>query len=140
MSFAVPVRGVDHDALGQVRRRAVGERLAGLLGAELAPRAAAQDDVTVGVAAGVQDRRRCRTIAWMASFGAYWRRPQAYLDPAVRGAISTFGKIGDVEPGLAQLRRDLEDGTWTRRHGPLLTRSALDLGLRLAVSHLLPLP
>ena len=71
--------------------------------------------------------------------GAYWRRPQAYLDPAVRGAISTFGKIGDVEPGLARLRRDLEDGTWTRRHGPLLTRSALDLGYRLAVSHP-PLP
>jgi SAM-dependent methyltransferase len=71
--------------------------------------------------------------------GAYWRRPQAYLDPAVRGAISTFGKIGDVEPGLARLRRDLEDGTWTRRHGPLLTRPALDLGYRLAVSHL-PLP
>ena len=71
--------------------------------------------------------------------GAYWRRPQAYLDPAVRGAISTFGKIGDVEPGLARLRRDLEDGTWTRRHGPLLTRPALDLGYRLAVSHP-PLP
>ena len=63
--------------------------------------------------------------------GAYWRRPQAYLDPAVRGAISTFGKIGDVEPGLARLRRDLEDGTWPPRHGPLLTRPALDLGYRL---------
>ena len=33
--------------------------------------------------------------------GAYWRRPQAYLDPAVRGALSTFTNIGDVETGLA---------------------------------------
>jgi SAM-dependent methyltransferase len=66
--------------------------------------------------------------------GAYWRRPHAYLDPAVRGAISTFSKIGDVEPGLARLRNDLENGTWTRRHGPLLTRSEVDLGYRLVVS------
>jgi len=71
--------------------------------------------------------------------GAYWRRPHAYLDPAVRGAISTFSKIGDVEPGLARLRRDLETGTWTRRHGALLTRPALDLGYRLVISQL-PLP
>jgi len=47
--------------------------------------------------------------------GAYWRRPEAYLDPGVRGAISTFSKIGDVEPGVARLRRDLDDGTWWSR-------------------------
>ncbi len=71
--------------------------------------------------------------------GAYWRRPHAYLDAAVRGAISTFSKLADVEPGLDRLRRDLEDGTWARRHGPFLTRSALDLGYRLVVSrHPLP--
>jgi len=66
--------------------------------------------------------------------GAYWRRPHAYLDPAVRGAISTFSKLGDVEAGLARLRHDLEDGTWARRHGHLSTRSALDLGYRLVVA------
>jgi SAM-dependent methyltransferase len=66
--------------------------------------------------------------------GAYWRRPHAYLDPAVRGAISTFSKIGDVEAGLARLRHDLEDGAWARRHGHLSTRSHLDLGYRLVVS------
>ena len=71
--------------------------------------------------------------------GAYWRRPQAYLDPAVRGAISTFSKLGDVDPGLARLRNDLENGTWTRRHGPLLARSDLDLGYRLVVAQN-PLP
>ena len=71
--------------------------------------------------------------------GAYWRRPRAYLDAAVRGAISTFSELGDVEPGLARLRNDLEDGTWTRRHGPLLARSELDLGYRLVVAQN-PLP
>jgi len=66
--------------------------------------------------------------------GAYWRRPAAYLDPGVRRAISTFSKIGDVEPGLARLRRDLDDGTWQRRHGALLDRTELDLGYRLVVA------
>jgi len=71
--------------------------------------------------------------------GAYWRRPHAYLDAAVRGAISTFSKLGDVEPGLTRLRNDLENGTWTRRHGPLLTRAELDLGYRLVIAQN-PLP
>jgi SAM-dependent methyltransferase len=67
--------------------------------------------------------------------GAYWRRPHAYLDPGVRGAISTFAKIGDVESGLAHLRRDLADGTWERRYGHLLGKAELDLGYRLVIAH-----
>jgi SAM-dependent methyltransferase len=66
--------------------------------------------------------------------GAYWRRPDAYLDPGVRSAISTFAKVKDVGAGVARLRRDLEDGSWVRRHGDLLTRTELDLGYRLVVS------
>jgi SAM-dependent methyltransferase len=66
--------------------------------------------------------------------GAYWRRPDAYLDPGVRGAISTFTKLRDVEPGVARLRRDLADGTWHRHHADLLDRSELDLGYRLVIS------
>jgi SAM-dependent methyltransferase len=66
--------------------------------------------------------------------GAYWRRPEAYLDPGVRGAISTFSKLDEVEPGLARLRADLADGTWERRHGALRGRDALDLGYRLVVA------
>ena len=68
--------------------------------------------------------------------GAYWRRPEAYLDPGVRGAISTFTKIRDVEAGVARLRRDLADGTWLRRHADLLDRAQLDLGYRLVVARL----
>jgi SAM-dependent methyltransferase len=65
--------------------------------------------------------------------GAYWRRPHAYLDAAVRGAISTFGKIGDAEAGLGRLRDDLANGSWARRYGHLSTRADLDLGYRLVV-------
>jgi SAM-dependent methyltransferase len=45
--------------------------------------------------------------------GAYWRRPEAYLRADVRSAISTFGKLRDVESGLAALRADLASGEWT---------------------------
>lgn len=62
---------------------------------------------------------------------AYWRRPDAYLDPAKRDAISTFSRVGNFEAGLAQLRSDLDDGTWHRLHGNLLDLEDLDLGYRL---------
>jgi SAM-dependent methyltransferase len=55
--------------------------------------------------------------------GCYWRRPAAYLDARVRGAISTFTKLADAEPGLRRLRADLADGTWQRRHGHLTERT-----------------
>ncbi len=68
--------------------------------------------------------------------GAYWRRPHAYLDAGVRGAISTFAKVGAaaMESGLARLRRDLDDGTWRRRYGHLLEREEIDLGYRIVVA------
>ncbi len=66
--------------------------------------------------------------------GAYWRRPHAYLDPGVRGAMSTFTKLDSLEPGLTRLRRDLEDGSWERRHRHLLAESELDLGYRLVIA------
>jgi SAM-dependent methyltransferase len=68
--------------------------------------------------------------------GAYWRRPHAYLDAGVRSAISTFAKVsaGEMESGLQRLRRDLDDGTWTRRHGHLLDREEVDLGYRVVIA------
>ena len=69
--------------------------------------------------------------------GAYWRRPHAYLDARVRGAISTFAKLRDIGrdlEGLERLRRDLDDGTWERRHGDVLTRSEIDLGYRIVIA------
>jgi SAM-dependent methyltransferase len=68
--------------------------------------------------------------------GAYWRRPERYLDAAARAAISSFAKLapGELEAGLAQLRADLASGAWERCHGMLRAREALDLGYRLVVA------
>ncbi len=61
---------------------------------------------------------------------AYWRRPEFYLNAAVRGAMSSFARI-DAEPGLAKLRADLASGRWADRNGPLLALDALDAGYRI---------
>ena len=67
--------------------------------------------------------------------GTYWRRPEAYLDERVRGAMSTFSKLSDTERGLAQLSADLESGNWRRKYGALLKETELDLGYRLIVAN-----
>ena len=66
--------------------------------------------------------------------GAYWRRPEVYLDPKARAAISTFAKIKDASAGLARLKADLASGAWTARYGDLLKREALDIGYRLVTA------
>jgi SAM-dependent methyltransferase len=67
--------------------------------------------------------------------GAYWARPAAYLDPAVRAGISSFALPG-AQAGLGRLAADLESGAWQARHGHLLAADALDLGYRLVVAQL----
>jgi SAM-dependent methyltransferase len=66
--------------------------------------------------------------------GAYWRRPESYLNAQVRSAISTFSKLHDVASGLARLRQDLASGEWHRRYGDILERSESDLGYRLVIN------
>lgn len=76
-------------------------------------------------------------VPWDCSdgfLGAYWRRPERYLDANARRAISIFSMLQDPDSGLARLRADLADGTWQRRHGSLLTRAVLDVGYRLVVA------
>ena len=62
--------------------------------------------------------------------GAYWRRPELYLDANLRASMSSFNKI-DAEAGLARLAQDLASGAWRQRYGNLLDREALDVGYRL---------
>ncbi|MDX1732804.1 MAG: class I SAM-dependent methyltransferase [Halioglobus sp.] len=62
---------------------------------------------------------------------AYWRRPQAYLDPAVRASISTFARIPDPEGALQRLRHDLDSGDWDRRYGDLRALGECDYGYRI---------
>jgi SAM-dependent methyltransferase len=67
---------------------------------------------------------------------AYWRRPEAYLDPAVQRSMSILALLpSDVlERGAAALAADLADGTWRRRHGDLLELREADFGYRLVVA------
>ncbi|MEA2394463.1 MAG: hypothetical protein QOJ82_2354 [Solirubrobacteraceae bacterium] len=69
-------------------------------------------------------------------FSSFWRRPEAYLDPAVRAGISTMAKRrpDELAAGLARLGEDVASGAWARRHADLLELDELDLGYRLLVS------
>ena len=72
-------------------------------------------------------------------FGAaYWRRPEAYLDPTVRAGISMLAQAEDVAlaDGLARLAADLSSGRWRERHSDLLEQAHLDVGYRLLISDL----
>ncbi|MBI1249977.1 MAG: methyltransferase domain-containing protein [Alphaproteobacteria bacterium] len=66
--------------------------------------------------------------------GAFWRRPRAYLDPAVRAGMSSFAKIADAEAGLARLEADLGSGAWDARYGHVMGLESLDLGYRLIIA------
>jgi len=61
---------------------------------------------------------------------AYWRRPEAYLDPEARSAISSFSRF-DAEAGLAKLRADIETGRWAALNSELLALDQADFGYRL---------
>lgn len=63
-------------------------------------------------------------------YGAYWRRPEAYLDPRVRAGTSVFTQVssGAVDRAIAALSADLETGRWQERHRELLTMDELHLG------------
>jgi SAM-dependent methyltransferase len=67
---------------------------------------------------------------------AHWRRPRAYLAPAVRAGISVFAMLPEEEVATAveRLRADLESGAWERRNADILDRDELDLGFRLVVA------
>jgi SAM-dependent methyltransferase len=67
---------------------------------------------------------------------AYWRRPEAYLDPAVRANISVFSLLpqAEVEAMVDALRADLRSGAWERRNADLLVRDEHDFGYRLLVA------
>ena len=79
-------------------------------------------------------------VPWDCSdgfLGAYWRRPEIYLDPDARAAISG---IAHYEPSalsdaLQRLEQDLADGSWKCRHKDLLLLPEIDLGYRLVMAN-----
>lgn len=69
-------------------------------------------------------------------FEAYFARPEAFLDPEVRGAQSVWPRLADgvQERALKALSEDLASGSWDERYGHLRSTQAYDGALRLVVS------
>jgi len=67
---------------------------------------------------------------------AYYGRPEALLDRSARRACSAWSFVpGEVHERFERdLRRDLADGTWDRRHGDLRTRPTFAGSLVLVVA------
>lgn len=102
------------------------------------------------------DRGRCPSAAEIAAYvgrcrveivpiphdcvdgflAAYWRRPETYLDPAVRAGMSGFTRLDEdvMANGVARLAADLESGEWERRFGHLRALDSLDAGYRLVIT------
>jgi hypothetical protein len=64
---------------------------------------------------------------------AFWRRPETYVDPAVRASISGFALLDQetVVRGITRLQSDLETGAWDRHFGHLRSLDTIDAGYRL---------
>jgi SAM-dependent methyltransferase len=73
---------------------------------------------------------------------AFWARPQEYLVPGRRAAISGFAQVptSALKDGLDRLANDLRTGQWDRRFGHLRMSESLDLGYRLLVAEIPPRP
>jgi hypothetical protein len=66
---------------------------------------------------------------------AYYGRPERLLEEGARQACSAWSLIAPdtVQRFVADLGRDLADGTWDRRHGHLRTQPQFDGPLRLII-------
>jgi SAM-dependent methyltransferase len=67
---------------------------------------------------------------------AWWRRPEAYLAPAVRASISGIARLPTrvVEDATARLANDLATGAWHEAHSALFEIDEIDAGYRLVVA------
>jgi SAM-dependent methyltransferase len=105
--------------------------------AEEMPRFPAIDDV----AAALGGRTRVERIPTPGDcldgfFEAFWRRPEALLDPAVRSAQSVWALL---EPSVERrivdrLAAALDSGAWDAEHGHLRKQESFQGALRLVIS------
>jgi SAM-dependent methyltransferase len=101
------------------------------------PRFPAIDDV----AAALGGRTRVERIPTPGDctdgfFEAFWRRPEALLDPAVRSAQSVWALVEpEVEQRIVErLAAALDSGAWDAEHGHLREQEELQGALRLVIS------
>jgi SAM-dependent methyltransferase len=79
------------------------------------------------------------TVPWDCLDGfqaAYWRRPEEYLKPDVRAAISSIAQLSAsiVSRAMQRLSRDIASGQWYQRYSYLMDVDEMDYGYRLVVS------
>ena len=93
------------------------------------------------VAAALGGRTRVERVPTPADcadgfFEAFWNRPEALLDPAVRASQSMWRLLdeGDEQRMVERLRSDLRSGAWDVAHGHLREYDELDGALRVVVS------
>jgi SAM-dependent methyltransferase len=69
-------------------------------------------------------------------FEAFWRRPEALLDPAVRSAQSVWALLNaDAEQRIVErLAAALDSGAWDAEHGHLRAQDSFQGALRLVIS------
>lgn len=65
---------------------------------------------------------------------AYWKRPEFYLDPAVRLSMSILSMVADPTVALERLASDIADGTWARRNAELMDHTEMDYGYRIIIA------
>ncbi len=69
-------------------------------------------------------------------FEAFWRRPEALLDPDIRASQSLWALLapGEEQQMVARLAGALRSGAWDAEHGQLRGRESFDGALRLVIS------
>jgi SAM-dependent methyltransferase len=67
--------------------------------------------------------------------GAFWNRPERYLNAEVRRSMSGFARLERtvVQAALERLAGDLRSGLWHERNRKLLDLDVCDLGYRLVI-------
>jgi hypothetical protein len=70
------------------------------------------------------------------NLASFWAHPERVLDEEARRATSAFARMDPavVERVVAEVGRDLENGTWEERYGHLRALDELDVGMRLVVA------
>jgi hypothetical protein len=76
------------------------------------------------------------------TLASFWAHPERVLDEAARGGTSAFALMAPavVDRVVADVARDLADGTWDKRYGHLRSLESLDAGMRMLVARPTPSP
>jgi len=71
------------------------------------------------------------------SLGSFWAHPERVLEESARNATSAFARMEPavVKRVVAAVERDLRNGSWDQRNGPLRSLAEFDVGMRLFVAY-----